>query len=455
MVVPKYRKTVPNIQDFWIKLVPNDDQFISVILKTFSEGLQQIKCFERWSKHADLLLYSEALETWDDKVGEDFGESSLESTSLDPVSWISEHPIQKNREQEVKDVIKSAYAKAKQFMTRFQPILEIYWRNLQFDINVLVDVNLVNAVESLQNTLNLLKYYQAYFQSNLPSNCDIGLLHLDSLKIKNELQPKPRQLQDDVERLVPEVTKQRTILVLEWLTQSIRDMARNVADVSDFVLKKKDFDRISEAFQPKRDQIDLYGQFFGVLANIGYKIRKEDENHLKDAEKQISNLAARLAEVEQKMDAEMETHKKNLDKLIPELNVAVHELTEECQQPQYLDKNSDMTEMIKLLDEKWEKFEEYRDTAAKYNGWQEEMRWQPTIFANIEELKEQLEARRTLWRSLHEWKELKDAYEKMLWNDINDDDIKRNAEAYNKTANRLIRALPPNPIVDELKFLVD
>ena len=254
---------------------------------------------------------------------------------------------------------------------------------------------------------------------------------------------------------MPEVTKQRTILVLEWLTQSIRDMARNVADVSDFVLKKKDFDRISEAFQPKRDQIDLYGQFFGVLANIGYKIRKEDENHLKDAGKQISNLAARLAEVEQKMDAEMETHKKNLDKLIPELNVAVHELTEDCQQPQYLDKNSDMTEMIKLLDEKWEKFEEYRDTAAKYNGWQEEMRWQPTIFSNIEELKEQLEARRTLWRSLHEWKELKDAYEKMLWNDINDEDIKRNAEAYNKTANRLVRALPPNPIVDELKFLVD
>ena len=117
--VQKYRKTVPNIQEFWIKLVPSDDQFISVILKTFSEGLQQIKCFERWSKHADLLLYSEALETWDDKVGEDFGESSLESTSLDPVSWISEHPIQKNREQEVKDVIKSAYAKAKQFMTRF------------------------------------------------------------------------------------------------------------------------------------------------------------------------------------------------------------------------------------------------------------------------------------------------------------------------------------------------
>ena len=46
-------------------------------------------------------------------------------------------------------MIKSAYGKAKYFMTRFQPLLEIYWRNKQFDINILVDVNLINSVESL------------------------------------------------------------------------------------------------------------------------------------------------------------------------------------------------------------------------------------------------------------------------------------------------------------------
>jgi len=28
-------------------------------------------------------------------------------------------------------------------------LLEIYWRNKQFDINILVDVDLVNSVESL------------------------------------------------------------------------------------------------------------------------------------------------------------------------------------------------------------------------------------------------------------------------------------------------------------------
>lgn len=119
------------------------------ILKTFSEGLQAIKCFERWSKHSDLLPYSEALETWDDKVGEDWGEQSLESTSLDPGTWIGDHPVKLSCDQEVNELVSSAYEKAKTFMTRFQPLLEIYWRNKQFDIDILVDVNLLNSVESL------------------------------------------------------------------------------------------------------------------------------------------------------------------------------------------------------------------------------------------------------------------------------------------------------------------
>ena len=82
---------------------------------------------------------------------------------------------------------------------------------------------------------------------------------MDSQKIKSDLAPTPKQLQDEVEKLIPSVTKERTMIVLEWLQASHREMSRHVADVSDFVLKKKDYDRIQADIQPKRDQIDLYG----------------------------------------------------------------------------------------------------------------------------------------------------------------------------------------------------
>ena len=105
--------------------------------------------------------------------------------------------------------------------------------------------------------------------------------------------------------------------------------------------------------------------------------------------------------------------------------------------------------------EKMEKFKVLRETSIKYNGWQDEMRWTPTIFSNIEELKNELEARYTLWHSLSEWKELKEGYEKMLWNDIKVEEISATSDNYQKIANRLLRTLPPNPIVEELKELVE
>ena len=76
---------------------------------------------------------------------------------------------------------------------------------------------------------------------------------MDSQKIKSDLAPTPKQLQDEVEKLIPSVTKERTMIVLEWLQASHREMSRHVADVSDFVLKKKDYDRITADIQPKRD----------------------------------------------------------------------------------------------------------------------------------------------------------------------------------------------------------
>ena len=151
-------------------------------------------------------------------------------------------------DSKVEEIVNSAYDKANMFLTRFQPLLEIYWRNKMFDMNILVDVNLVNSVESLSNTLTLLKYYTAHFQTQLPGTTDIGLLHLDSQTIKNKLAPTPKALQDDIEKLVPAVTKERTLSVLEWLQQSIRDLQRPVQDVSDFVLQIQDFTRINEQF---------------------------------------------------------------------------------------------------------------------------------------------------------------------------------------------------------------
>jgi hypothetical protein len=135
-------------------------------------------------------------------------------------------------------LVDSSFRKANFFLARFQPILEIYWRNKQFDINILINDRLKNSVENLQNVMKLFKFYQVHFSINLPSCTDIGLLQLDSKVIKNRLQPTPKEFNDKIELLVPAINKKRTEECKDWLAQSITDLKRPVENVEEFVVQQ-------------------------------------------------------------------------------------------------------------------------------------------------------------------------------------------------------------------------
>ena len=153
---------------------PDEHDYIEVIMRTFGHGLEQIKSFERWSKHNDLTPYADALEEWDEKVGDNWDEP--DSLKLDPKTWIQEDPLYTNQKEMVTKILSSAFEKMRLFMTRFAPLLEIYWRNKQADLKILVDETLMNPLESLQSVIRLFNHYHEVFNTKLPRTADIGLI---------------------------------------------------------------------------------------------------------------------------------------------------------------------------------------------------------------------------------------------------------------------------------------
>ena len=60
-----------------------------------------------------------------------------------------------------------------------------------------------------------------------------------------------------------------------------------------------------------------------------------------------------------------------------------------------------------------------------------------------------------MWRSLKEWEELKEKWEKTQFSAIQAKDIAQKADQYAKICMRLEKNLEPNPIQAKLKELVD
>ena len=113
MAPPIFKKTVPRIEEYWLAAEPDEEAYIDVITRTFGAGLEQIKNFERWSKHEDLTPYADALEEWDDIVGDSW--EAPDSVKLDPKTWIEEDPIYEEQRPKVKAILESAFRKMKDF----------------------------------------------------------------------------------------------------------------------------------------------------------------------------------------------------------------------------------------------------------------------------------------------------------------------------------------------------
>lgn len=105
------------------------------------------------------------------------------------------------------------------------------------------------------------------------------------------MQPTPKEFNDKIEVLVPEINKIRTNEAKEWLSVSIADLKKPVANVEEFVEQKGRLTIIDNKFQSVRDKVDLFGQFYGVLQENGLnKPRKEDLNNHSEANTMITNL---------------------------------------------------------------------------------------------------------------------------------------------------------------------
>ena len=84
-------------------------------------------------------------------------------------------------------------------------------------MSLLVHERLKNPAESLAHTIKLFNYYHTFFNSNLPSITDIGLLQIDSKGCRQTLLPTPKDFIAQIESMVPKVIRERTDEKKKWL----------------------------------------------------------------------------------------------------------------------------------------------------------------------------------------------------------------------------------------------
>ena len=106
-----------SLYKLWIKLNPNQEAFYETLITGFSDGMNSIQAFERWSKHDDMTKYAGVLEEWDDMVGEDW--DLPDSNYLNPnESWFDANEFDEFK-RTVKSLLVRAFDRADYYISSF------------------------------------------------------------------------------------------------------------------------------------------------------------------------------------------------------------------------------------------------------------------------------------------------------------------------------------------------
>ena len=448
-------REVPRIVSIWLDLKPGKDEFIEVFSAAFRDGLKVVEeAFLRWSRSDELIPYANALEQWDDVMGDNWDEP--EGKNVDPNVYICEEEAYKSREERLRLVTSSAYDKGLGFLSQFKEFLHAYWMNENTDLSLLLHDRVLKPVETLTSALKLFDFQKQRFLDNIPEMCNLGVLRIDCSAARKLLLPSPVVATRKIEGLAGVAMRGRLAEVRGWIAEARGQLQIKVEAVEDYVRQKNSWNKITSVYQEMKDRVDLYGNIYNILGDFGMQVRKDDRGFHTETLQEMMQLNQLVGNVSDQQEITMDTFKRKLqDQMIPELIHDLDQLKLDIEDPRLLTREEGVDENLTKLSKLEDRFKEADNSAEKYRGYQQTLNLEQSEFALVDEVREGLSLRSDLWKSLQEWNILTERWISQQFATINSKEIGNEAEHYAKVAYRVDRELPENPVSKELKIAVN
>ena len=195
------RYKVKDLQKIWLRLNPGQNEFVNMIDNCFKEGLECLKAFERWSKHQDLVKYERVLETWDDRVCDEWEPPEEKHLKID--DWLQNEVLYQEQSLYVRKRMSSAFHKVEKYMINFHVYLEKIWDNNNIDFTIPLNEKFKNPVEFLPLLLHRFKDQEDEFEDMLPSDKELGLLMVNFYTVKSNMIPNPKEKFEILRKTIP------------------------------------------------------------------------------------------------------------------------------------------------------------------------------------------------------------------------------------------------------------
>ena len=174
---------------------------MSLLNECFQEGLECLKHFERWSRHEDLLPYVKVLESWDDKVCDEWDPPDDNNLNCD--EWLQENYWFMNQTDLIGGYMSEAFNNVSTFFMQLENFLQSFWENKQLgNFEIIENERLKNPVDVIPLLLQRFNDQKTNFENLMPLNRELGMIRVNLYEIKNKLTPSPKECFNKLKKML-------------------------------------------------------------------------------------------------------------------------------------------------------------------------------------------------------------------------------------------------------------
>ncbi|XP_069834127.1 dynein axonemal heavy chain 6 [Dendropsophus ebraccatus] len=353
---------------------------------------------------------------------------------------------------QIKEAIQSAFNTASVYASTFERFRLFFKENEGLDLEALKEED--HGVDFFAEQLQ--KYHKEHQDAMaIIQKINLGLLLIDSKKLKEKLIPSPKRCLEAINEILPILAKKKMDAIIAEAQDAQFKLEFYPTTTLDYVNTLIFLDEIQERIDVLEEESNVVALMYQLIES--YNVPTPPEDFAVFATLRPSILAVRNA-IDKSVgerDGCIEKFCRSLDKDIAELNKEVKDVKQQSQDPQILDIGADQTKIIQILADLQTIIDELQKRAFQYKTYQKNFKVEVTKFDELEEVSAELKLKQLLWDSMTEWDVLQAEWMQSKFEILDPEQLNSLVLKYAKFVNQLEKGLPPNNVVPCLKEKVE
>ena len=351
--------------------------------------------------------------------------------------------------------LSSAFALASAFTDSFHPYRDIFVRHERTDVVAAYSTASIPVYSAL-----IAQFQQEIAQiSAMPTQSSIGVLCVESTRLKALFTPSPKARLAELERLLPAVAREKVKAQLAHLRDAIAHLSSIPSTVTEFVQLQGFLQSLQAGAEEESAAFAFLTDLYALMAGAQLRVQESEKVNFDKLHTTRQQFKTSLLLCEGALNANTERFARELESQQPQLTAQTRRAAEVLKDPRLADVQelAHLPAVLSMLREQSAELDALEGRLSRYLHHQAvlQLEGSSTLSEELRLVKADCEVKLSLWSALHSWADVTDRWIHTPFADIDVDDIACQVQSYQKVYAQAKRRLPDSGVVRRLKENID